>query len=104
MADQKVDVKRAAMAGGKRGSATLHLRALNATPLQPASPDVSLRLQLQTPHQVLETYIVGHHDIQPGDVLVVGDREFTIRGVAAWRAPGRRIGAYTHIVVEDVQL
>ena len=104
MADLEVSTKRATMTGGKRGEAVLHLSALRAVPLQPASPELVLRLQLQTPHQVLEMYIVGHHDIQTGDLLVVEGREYPIRGVAAWRAPGRQIGAYTHVVVEDVQL
>ena len=104
LATLDVQTKRATMVGGKRGEAVLHLGGLKAVSLQPASPELVLRLQLQTPHQVLETYIVGEQEIVTGDLLVVEGREYPVRGVAKWRAPGRQVGAYTHVVVEDVQL
>ncbi len=104
LATLSATVLRATMTGGKRGAAAVHLSGLQAVPLQPASPEVVQRLQLQTPHQVLETYVVGAHDIVPGDVLTVGGEQYTIRGVGRWTPPGNAIGQFTHLVVEDVQL
>lgn len=104
MATDSATVLRAPMTGGKRGAAQTHLSGLQSVPPQPASPEVVQRLQLQTPHQVLEVYIIGVHDIVPGDVLVVAGSQYTIRGVGRWTPPGSAIGQFTHLVVEDVQL
>lgn len=97
-------VMRATITNGKRGAAAAHLSGLQVVPLQPASPEMVARFQLQTPHQVLETYVVGHHDIVTGDVLTVGGEQYTIRGVGRWTPPGHAIGQFMHLVVEDVQL
>lgn len=103
-ATRSASVLRAAVTNGKRGAAATHLSGLQATPLQPASPEMVTRFQLQTPHQVLETYVVGHHDIVTGDVLAVDGQQYTIRGVGKWTPPGNAIGQFMHLVVEDVQL
>jgi hypothetical protein len=97
-------IKRAPLTGGKRGALALHLSGLKATPLYPANPELAQRLQLATPYLAKETFIVGQHDIQTGDVLAMEGKDYTIRGVAAWRSPGQRIGRFMHLVVEDVQL
>lgn len=104
LATLSATVLRATMTSGKRGAATVHLSGLQVVPLQPASPEMITRFQLQTPHQVLETYAVGHLAVQTGDVLVVDGNEYTIRGVGRWTPPGNAIGQFTHLVVEDVQL
>ncbi|MEY4075385.1 MAG: hypothetical protein RJA29_2742 [Pseudomonadota bacterium] len=98
------DVLRATLTNGKRGAATTHLSMLQATPLQPANPELLLRMELRTPHQVFETYVVGHHDIVTGDMLSIAGVTYPIRGVAKWEPPGRAIGEFMHLVVEDVQL
>lgn len=104
MATASATILRATMTSGKRGAAQVHLSNLQIVPLQPASPEVVQRMQLRTPHQVLETYVVGAHDILPGDVLVVNNRQYPIRGVGKWESPREAIGKFMHLVVEDIQL
>lgn len=108
MATVTASIKRAVMTNGKRGEPTVLLDGLKVTPFQPAGPELVLSLQLQTPHHVLETYLVGIYDVQTGDVLSIDGKDYPIRGVGPWTGPGRRTGSATgpfvHLVVEDVQL
>lgn len=97
-------VKRATMSAGKRAAPAAHLSGLSVVPLQPASPDLVLRLQLNTPHQVYVTYAVGHHDIRAGDVLTVGGVDYPIRGAAKWTPPTGTISSYMELVVEELAL
>lgn len=95
---------RASMASGKRGAPTTHLSGLSCTPLQPVQPEVVLRLRLDTPNTVLTSYVIGHHDIRGGDVLVVDGEQYTIRSAAPWPSPGGGLPNYTELVVEDTRL
>lgn len=95
---------RASMAGGKRGAPTSNLSGLSCTPLQPVQPEVVLRLRLDTPNTVLSTYVVGHHDIRGGDLLVVGGAQYTVRSVAPWPSPGAGLPNFTELVLEDTRL
>jgi len=104
MATEIVAIKRATMSAGKRGAPSAHLSGLSAVPLQPASPELVLRLQLNTPYQVYVTYLVGQHDIRPGDVLVLGGADYPIRGASRWTAPTGTISDYMEIVVEEIAL
>lgn len=94
---------RATMAGGKRGAPTTKLTGLSCTPLQPVQPETVLRLRLDTPNAVLSCFVVGHHDIAGGDVLVVGGESYTVRSAAQWTPPSASVPAFTELVVEDVQ-
>ena len=45
------------MVGGKRGDPVEKLTGLYFTPLDPADPDIKQRLALDTPHELLQTYV-----------------------------------------------
>lgn len=71
-------------ATGKRGTPTTNLSGLKCLPLDPLDPEIRIRLELDTPHELLQTMIEGGPDIKEGDVLTVGSSEYDIRSVADW--------------------
>jgi hypothetical protein len=42
---------------GTRGAPVAHLSAVKCTPLDPVDPELRSRLKLNTPHELLETYL-----------------------------------------------
>lgn len=48
-----------AMSGGKRGAPVTHLVGIRSTPLDPLDPETQRRLALETPHELLQTYVDG---------------------------------------------
>lgn len=46
-----------ALSSGKRGVAATNLTGLTCTPLDPVAPEVRQRLALNTPHELLETFV-----------------------------------------------
>lgn len=105
LATETASIKRAAIAGGKRGQPTTVLEGLRCTPLYPADAGAAnnllQRLKLETPYRILETFVLGQPDIQGGDTLVLeGDDEYTVRAVAPWTLPGIS-RQFTHLMVEE---
>lgn len=72
------------VASGKRGVPVTNLSDLKCLPLDPVNPEIRMRLELDTPHEVLQTMVEGGPDIVEGDVLTVGSDEYDIRSVADW--------------------
>lgn len=98
-------VLRAAIIGGKRQTPSAHLSGLKCTQLYPA--DVS-RLgqlvqlgQLESLVNAYETFLIGNHDIRPGDILVVDDVRYVIRGAAQWDYPAGS-DYFMHLTVEKI--
>lgn len=93
-----------AIAGGKRGVAATWITTLLCTPLDPLdsalSSELRQRLALNTPHQLLQTFVEADLDIERGDVLVVGSAEYPIRSCAEWEWRGT---TYRHLVIEDLK-
>lgn len=73
-----------AMQDGVRGEPEIHATNLRCTPLDPIDPELRERLQLSTPHELLQTFIAGDADVREGDILVVGGREYPVRAVGDW--------------------
>lgn len=46
-----------AISGGKVGAPVTNIVIMKCTPLDPVDPEVRQRLGLQTPHEVLQTYV-----------------------------------------------
>jgi hypothetical protein len=46
-----------ALSAGKRGTPATNLTGLTCTPLDPVAPEVRQRLALNTPHELLETFV-----------------------------------------------
>lgn len=72
------------VASGKRGVPVTNLSGLKCLPLDPLDASIRTRLELDTPHETLQTMIEGGPDIAEGDVLVVGSDEYDIVSVADW--------------------
>lgn len=45
--------------GGKRGEPETYLVGLKCTPLDPVDPETRQRMALDTPHEVLQTFVQG---------------------------------------------
>lgn len=72
------------VASGKRGTATTNISLLECTPLDPVSAEVANRFGLNTPHEVMETFVDADLDILAGDILVVNSSEYQIKATAEW--------------------
>jgi hypothetical protein len=72
------------VASGKRGVPVTNLSGLKCLPLDPLDASIRTRLELDTPHELLQTMIEDGPDIVEGDVLTVGSDEYDIVSVAEW--------------------
>lgn len=91
--------RRAAISGGKRGEPTAHLAGLACTPLDPVDPETRHRLAIETPHQLLQTFVGGDPDVKQDDVLVVGGVDYPIKSVASWQWGA---DVFVHLIVEKL--
>lgn len=88
------------LSGGKRGTPATNLSGLSCTPLDPVDPELRARLELDTPHTLLETFLEGTNDIETGDVLVVSSVEYPIRAVEDWTWRDTR---YQRLILENLR-
>ena len=103
LATVTASTKRApALSGGKRGAATTNIASLVCTPLDPIDPELRSRLAINTPHEVLQTFVETALDVIEGDLLVVSSIEYPIRAVADWSA-GTYMTAYKQLIIEDLK-
>lgn len=89
-----------AVSSGKRGAPVAHLASLKCTPLDPVDAEIRQRVTVESPHELLQTFVDRAADILPGDLLVVMGKEYPIRSVADW---GWGSSSYRHLVVEDLK-
>jgi len=103
LATVTASTKRApALASGKRGSPTTYLSSLACLPLDPVDAEVRQRLALNSPHELVQTFVQGGLDIAEGDLLVVGGAEWPIRAVEDWVWPGEGL-AYQRLILEELK-
>lgn len=103
IASVSASTKRAVVTDLKRAAATTYLSGLKILPLEPLDPELRATLNLQTPHELLQTTINGSPDILEGDILVVGSAEYPIRSVAEHPALSSGVGAFLELIVEDLK-
>lgn len=117
LATESASTKRTpAMSGGKRGAPVTDLTGLACTPLDPLETRQKDRLQLATPHEVLQTYLIvgtefaqlfledlktAEADLsatlpQAGDWLIVGSSAYPILAVGEWQDLGNT-QSFAHI-------
>ena len=89
-----------AVSNGKRGELAAYLSTLKCSPLDPVSAEISQRVALNTPHEVLQAFI-GAGDVREGDVLTVGGKDYPIRAVEDW-ANFRGV-TFRVMVLEDIK-
>lgn len=105
MASVSASTKRApAISGGKRGTPATNLTGLKVTPLDPVDPELKERLNLQTEHELLQTFVEDVDsatiDIKEGDFLTVSSVDYPIRSVAEWTYED---GVYYRLILEDLK-
>ena len=93
--------------GGKAGMPVAYLVAPDqrCTPLDPADPgsrgEREQRLILDSPTQILETFVPAALDVREGDLLRTDGRQYHVRAVAVWRW---RSGRFLALLLEDAGL
>lgn len=85
---------------GKKTAPVENVASLSCTPLDPVDPELRERLALDTPHELLQTFVDAGVDIKPGDILVVATVDYPIRSVADWTWGS---SDYKALVVEDLK-
>ena len=102
-ANVTASTKRApAISGGRRGAAAANLTSLSCTPLDPVDPELRARLGLDTPHELLQTFVDTALDIVQGDILTVSSVDYPIRAVGDWAATAS-MPAYKRLIIEDLK-
>jgi hypothetical protein len=87
--------------GGKRGTPTVFLTNIRCTPLDPIDPEVRFRLVIETPHEILQTFVMQEADILAGDILVTsGGTEYPVKAVGEWKWKDTM---FLHLYVEDLK-
>lgn len=86
------------MVSGVRGVPVLLLEDIRCTPLDPIDPEVRQSLMLESPHELLQTFIDGSLDVREGDILVVDNREYPIRACGDWTWRGSK---FFQLFIED---
>ena len=89
-----------APSSGKRGVPTTWLSSLQCTPLDPVDPETRQRLAINTPHELLQTFVDAGLDIIEGDILVVDSEEYPIRSAAQWTWRGSE---FVHLIIEELK-
>jgi hypothetical protein len=87
------------ISGGRRGAAVTHVTTLTCTPLDPVSAEIAQRVVLDTPHELLQTFVSGTYDIAEGDTLVYASQDYPIRACSEWKWGS---GTYLHLILEDL--
>ena len=88
------------ISGGKRGSADTNISSLSCLPLDPLDPDIANLFGIETPHELLQTFVDNGLDIRENDVLVVSSVEYKIRAVAEWDWRG---ADFLHLTLEEIK-
>lgn len=91
-----------AISSGKRGAPATNVASLSCTSLDPVDPELRQRLALDTPHELLQTFVDNGVDIAEGDLLVVGSKEYPIRAVGDWYWR-EHAANYRYLVLEDLK-
>jgi len=91
-----------ALSSGVRGAATTNLSSLACLPLDPVDAELRARVAIDTPHELLQTFVQGGLDIEEGDILVVGGVDYPIRAVEDWTWPPDSED-YIRLIVEQLK-
>lgn len=87
--------------GGKRGTPTTFLTGIKCTPLDPVDPEIRFRLGVETPHEILQTFVFSNVGVAEGDILVdASGVEYPVKSVGEWEWKG---SMFLHLYVEDLK-
>ena len=101
MATVTASIKRSpAPVSGNRGAPAEVIASIVCTPLDPIDGELRIRLALDTPYELLQTFFETTETIIEGDILVVDTNEYPIRSVEDW--PRGSVVTY-HCVLEDLK-
>ena len=85
MATVSASTKRTpAVSNSKFGTAASSIASLSCFPLDPVNAEIAARMGLDTPHELLQTFVEGGLDIVEGDILTVASKDYPIKAVEDW--------------------
>jgi hypothetical protein len=88
--------------GGNIGEATENIEALSCFPLDPLTEEIQRRAGLDSPEELLQTFVQGGLDIREGDILVTGGTDYPIRACGDWHW-GPDSANYMYLVLEEIK-
>ena len=102
LATVTASTKRAAFDSGegKKTAPAANVASLSCTPLDPVDPELRERLALDTPHELLQTFVDAGIDIEEGDIFTVSSVDYPVRSVADWTWG---TSDFKHLVLEDLK-
>lgn len=106
LATVTASTKRAQTTDRKRGAPITSIVELFCWPIDPAETEkardmaVRLRQELNSPFELLQTFVAGDLDIVEGDILVVAGKEYPIRSVSDWAWRG---STYLALLLEETK-
>jgi len=89
-----------AVVSGKRAAAQTKISSLSCSPLDPVDPELKQRLAINTPHELLQTFVNGDLDVLEGDILTVSTVDYPIRSCAEWDWHGV---VFQRLILEDLK-
>jgi hypothetical protein len=94
--------RQAAPTSGKTVAPVTNIASLACTPLDPVDAELSKRLGLDTPGELLQTFVDGGLDIRQGDYLTVASVDYPIRACEdwTWQASGF---VFRRLILEDLK-
>ena len=84
LATSTATTKRSVKTGGKFASPTASLSGVACLPVMPVDPEVAATLNVEVPHEVMETYVDTAVDIVEGDLMTIDSIEYRVRAVGDW--------------------
>ncbi len=94
--------RQAAPTSGKTAAPVTNLASLMCTPLDPVDAELKKRLGLDTPGELLQTFVDGGLDIRQGDYLTVCSTDYPVRACEDWTWPVNGL-AFRRLILEDLK-
>lgn len=73
---------------GKQSGPVTYLTSLKVTPIDPLNTDefhnIIIRYKIESPHRLYACFAESTQDVRIGDIIVHGNREFTLKGCGDW--------------------
>ena len=107
MARSTLTVKRASNVDGVVGDPVVHISGLKCIPVVPSGVGRASSLAqanvVSTLFLTFETYVVGVHDIEAGDIVSISGIEYNVRGAAVWDSDAALVqDPYMHLTLERI--
>jgi len=92
------------VSGGKHGPPEAHLTTgVPCLPVMPVVEQVAAALQINTPFEVMETYVDDDIDVEEGDYATIDGLEYEVFAVGDWPWVSQQTIAFKHLILRQVK-